>query len=70
MPCPECGAEDRLITKAGRPIRKNAVGPGSVAGVRVQKYLCTKCGLCTRGSRFGLPEFGTEETKDVVSNER
>ena len=69
MPCPECGAEDRLITKDGHTYRKEVVGPGNTTGAKIRAYRCTKCGLRTRGSRFGLPEFDTEEQTEGEKHE-
>lgn len=58
MPCPKCGAEDRLCVRNGRLFRKQAKSAGNKRGTLVRRYLCTNpdCGYTGRGKFFNLPE--------------
>lgn len=69
MPCPRCGAEDRLCVKNGRVYRKTEAGSDHVCGAKVQRYLCTGCGKMGRGKMFNLPEFPWEEKPVEVTSQ-
>lgn len=66
MPCPECGAKDRLCVKNGHVYRKKAVSPDNKMGAKVNRYICTECAYTGRGNFFNLPEFDPdpEETAE------
>lgn len=66
MPCPKCGAEDRLCVKNGGIFRKLKVSVNGERGAKVRRYLCTnpKCGYTGRGNFFGLPEEIKDEEEE------
>lgn len=59
MPCPKCGADDRLCVKNGKIFRKLERSVDGKRGAKVIRYLCTNpdCGYTGRGNFFKLPEF-------------
>ena len=57
MPCPNCGAVDRLIIKFGKVGKTSCPAPDGAKDSRVQTYKCTGCHRVRRGKYFGLPEF-------------
>jgi len=74
MPCPKCGAEDRLCVRNGFLFRKITANIGGQRGAKVRRYLCTSptCGYTGRGKLFNLPEFDEEkpEPTGVSTDER
>jgi|FreactcultureFD7_1027221.scaffolds.fasta_scaffold43891_1 Zn ribbon nucleic-acid-binding protein len=63
MVCPQCNADDRLITKTGAMYRRKTKDNPFA---QVQGYLCTRCGYKARGKMFGLEERMVIKDDDVV----
>jgi hypothetical protein len=63
MPCPQCNADDRKITKQGAAIRRKT---SNTPYTRVQMYQCTRCGYKARGKVFGLEERMIIKDDDII----